>query len=182
MIKRAAACGLVAVFAAIVATAAIAGRGELKPAKGGIVAGDFVSQDLQGKTQRFATYRGKVVLLNFWATWCPPCRKEMPAMEQLYQTYKDKGFMIVAVSQDQAPPATVRSFAEELKLSFTVWHDRDSLVGKQYSVPGVPASYLIGRDGRIAYKVLGEYDWLSPEARAAVEQLITTGGTADEHR
>jgi len=68
------------------------------------------------------------------------------------------------------------------KLSFPVWHDRDSLVGKQYSVPGVPASYLIGRDGRIAYKVLGEYDWLSPEARAAVEQLITTGGTADEHR
>ena len=172
MIKRAAACGLVAVFAAIVATAAIAGRGELKPAKGGIVAGDFVSQDLQGKTQRFATYRGKVVLLNFWATWCPPCREEMPAMEQLYRAYKDRGLIVLAVSLDQAPVATVRDFAEQLKLTFPVWHDRDGLVGRQYSVPGVPTSYLVGRDGRMAWRMLGEYDWFGPEARAAVERLL----------
>jgi len=165
------ACALLAWFA-MAAVPADAGRGELKPVKGGMVAGVFVAQDLQGKTQRFATYRGKVVLLNFWATWCPPCRKEMPTMEQLYQTYKDRGLVVLAVSQDQAPLATVRSFAEELKLSFPVWHDRDGLVGRQYSVPGVPASYLIGRDGRIVYKALGEYDWFSPEARTTVEALL----------
>ena len=93
-------------------------------------------------------------------------------MEQLYQAYKDRGLVVLAVSQDQAPLATVRSFAEALQLSFPVWHDRDGLAGKQYSVPGVPTSYLIGRDGRIAYKVLGEYDWFSPETRAAVERLL----------
>ena len=93
-------------------------------------------------------------------------------MEQLYRAYKDRGLVVLAVSQDQAPLATVRSFAEELKLSFPVWHDRDGLVGKQYSVPGVPASYLIGRDGRIAWRVLGEYNWYSPEAHAAVETLL----------
>jgi peroxiredoxin len=164
--------GLVAVLSVCAAAPVTAAKGELKPVKGAVVAGDFIAQDLRGKPTRFGEIRESVVLLNFWATWCPPCRKEMPAMEQLYQAYKDKGLVVVAVSQDQAPLATVRSFAEALKLSFPVWHDRDSLVGKQYSVPGVPASYLIGRDGRIAYKVLGEYDWFSPAARAAVERLL----------
>ena len=172
MIKRATVCGLIAVFVAVVATAAIAGRAELKPVKGAVVAGNFIAQDMNGKPARFSDQRGRIVLLNFWATWCPPCRKEMPAMEQLYQAYKDRGLVVLAVSQDQAPLATVRSFAEALQLSFPVWHDRDGLAGKQYSVPGVPTSYLIGRDGRIAYKVLGEYDWFSPETRAAVERLL----------
>ncbi|OGI38505.1 MAG: hypothetical protein A2140_10515 [Candidatus Muproteobacteria bacterium RBG_16_62_13] len=160
-----------------------AAPGVLKPVKGAVVAGDFIAQDMQGKPVRFSALgTKKVVLLNFWATWCPPCRQEMPAMEQLYQAYKDRGLIVVAVSQDQAPLAAVRSFAEELKLGFPVWHDRDRLVGKQYSVPGVPTSYLIGRDGRIAYKVLGEYDWSSIEGRTAVEQLLINSGTADERR
>jgi peroxiredoxin len=158
----------------LAAVPSAAAKSELKPIKGAIIAGDFIAQDMHGKPVRFSTFgTKKVVLLNFWATWCPPCRKEMPAMEQLYQANKDRGLIVVAVSQDQAPLAAVRSFAEELKLSFPVWHDRDVLVGRQYSVPGVPTSYLIGRDGRIAYKVLGEYDWFSPEARAVVEQLLT---------
>lgn len=93
-------------------------------------------------------------------------------MEQLYQAYKDKGLVVLAVSQDQAPLATVQNFAEGLRLGFPVWHDRDGLVGRQYSVPGVPTSYLIGADGRIAYRVLGEYDWFSPEARIVVEALL----------
>jgi len=101
-------------------------------------------------------------------------------MEALYREYKERGLVVLAVSQDQAPPSTVRAFAEELGLSFPVWHDRDGLVARQYSVPGVPTSYLIGRDGRIAYRVLGEYDWLLPEARAAVEQLL--GGDAQATR
>jgi peroxiredoxin len=150
-----------------------AAPGTLKPVKGAVVAGDFIAQDMQGKPVRFSAHgTTKVVLLNFWATWCPPCRKEMPSMEQLHRANKDRGLIVLAVSQDQAPLATVRSFAEELKLGFPVWHDRDRLVGRQYSVPGMPTSYLIGRDGRIAYKVLGEYDWYSPEARAAVEALL----------
>lgn len=93
-------------------------------------------------------------------------------MERLHLAYRDRGLAVVAVSQDQAPLAAVRGFAEELGLTFPVWHDRDGLVGRQYGIPGVPASYLIGRDGRIAYKALGEYDWFSADAHAAVEALL----------
>jgi peroxiredoxin len=160
-----------------------AAPGPLTPVKGAVVAGDFVARTLQDRSARFREVQRKnVVLLNFWATWCPPCRKEMPAMEQLYQAYRDRGLIVIAVSQDQAPLATVRSFAEELKLTFPVWHDRDGLVGRQYSIPGVPASYLIGADGRIAYRVYGEYDWHSGEARAAVETLLQAPGRQDDSK
>lgn len=169
--------------------AAEAAKGELKPVKGAIIASDFMAQDLQGRPARFSELRGdvqdaqvpraqgragaaKVVLLNFWATWCPPCRKEMPTMEQLYRTYKERGLVVLAVSQDQAPLSEVRSFAEELKLSFPVWHDRDGLIGRQYSVPGVPTSYLIDAKRRMTHRVIGEYDWFSDVARAVVEQLL----------
>ena len=93
-------------------------------------------------------------------------------MEALYRAYKDRGLVVLALSQDQASSQEVKDFVNALKLSFPVWHDRDGLVGQQYSTPGVPASYLIGRDGRIAYRVLGEYDWFNLEARAAVERLL----------
>jgi peroxiredoxin len=146
----------------------------LQPVAGTVVAGDFVARDMQGKPAHFGKLRGRVVLLNFWATWCSTCRKEMPALEQLHRAYKDRGLVVLALSQDQAPLATVRGFVEEHNLSFPVWHDRDGLVGRQYSVPGVPTAYLIGADGRIAGRVFGEYDWFSPEARAAVEALLAT--------
>jgi len=164
--------GLTALLAALIAIPTAAAPGELKPVKGAIIAGDFVTQDLRGKPVRFAELRGKVVLLNFWATWCAPCRKEMPSMEQLHREYKERGLVVLAVSQDQGPIREVQAFAQELKLSFSVWHDRDGLVGRQYSIPGVPTSYLVGADGRIAYRALGEYDWSGPEARRAVERLL----------
>ncbi|OGI40636.1 MAG: hypothetical protein A2V91_03545 [Candidatus Muproteobacteria bacterium RBG_16_64_10] len=149
-----------------------AGAGELKPVKGEVMAGNFVTQDLKGQTARFNTLQGKVVLLNFWATWCATCRKEMPSMEALHQAYRDKGLVVLAVSQDRVSARSVQAYVDELKLSFPVWHDRDGLIGRQYSIPGVPASYLIGADGRIAYRVLGEYDWYGTEARAVVETLL----------
>lgn len=171
MKRRAAILTIAALLAGFAATLATAAPGGLAPVKG-IVAADFIATDTEGRKQRFAAQRGKVVLLNFWATWCPPCRREMPAMEQLHRAYGERGLAVVAVSQDQAPLAAVRAFAAELGLSFPVWHDRDGLAGRLYGIPGVPVSYLIGRDGRIAYKVSGEYDWTSPEARAAVEALL----------
>jgi len=163
-------------LAALLAVLALAplgaGAGELRPVKGAITAGDFMARDLSGRTVKFSELRGKVTLLNFWATWCPPCRKEMPSMEQLHREYRERGLVVLAVSQDKGPTREVQAFAQELKLSFAVWHDRDGIVGRQYSIPGVPASYVIGADGRIAYRVLGEYDWTSPEARRAVEALL----------
>ncbi len=160
-------------LAVLAATPAAAESENLKPVKGTVTAGDFAALDLQGRTVRFGTLRGKVVLLNFWATWCPPCLKEMPAMERLHQAYKDRGLMVLGLSQDQASADKVRAFVDKLQVTFPIWHDRDGLVGRQYSIPGVPTSYLIGADGRIAYRALGEYDWSGPAARAAVELLLS---------
>ena len=161
---------LLAVFAAVAAE----GKppAELRAAKHPIPASNFYLRDLNGELVRLSDFRGKVVLLNFWATWCPPCRKEMPAMQQLYQAYKDKGLEIVAVSVDTASTGEVRAFVEELGLTFPVLHDRDSLVSRLYSNPGVPSSYLIDPQGKVAYRVLGEYDWFGENAKNTVEKLL----------
>ncbi len=148
---------------------------ELKPHSG--TAQDFAALDLQGKPVRFSTYRGKVVLLNFWATWCPPCRKEMPSMERLHRAYRSRGLVVLAVTaQDAAPLDEVKRFAVSLGLTFPVWHDRDSAAGRQYQVPGVPTSFLIAHDGQLAYRVLGEYDWDGREAHGAIELLLDEAG------
>jgi len=166
-----------ALFAAALGAAApVAAAGELKPLRASLAAGDFAARDLDGAAVRFAAFGGKVVLLNFWATWCPPCRKEMPAMEALHRAYQDRGLVVLAVSQDRVSSREVRAYVEGLALTFPVWHDRDGIVGRQYSIPGVPTSFLIGADGRIAYRVLGEYDWASAEARRAVEALLAARG------
>ena len=162
---------------ALGATAAEAKPGaELRAVKHPIPASDFYLRDLQGKLVRLSDFRGKVVLLNFWATWCPPCRKEMPSMQRLYQAYKDKGLEIVAVSVDTASSGEVRAFTEKLGLTFTALHDRDSLVSRLYSSPGVPSSYLIDVQGKLAYRVLGEYDWFGETAKNAVEGLLPGAG------
>lgn len=153
-------------------TAAGAAGATLRPMKNPIPASTFMLRDLDDKLVSLRDFEGKVVLLNFWATWCTPCRKEMPAMEQLYQTYSAEGFVVVGVSVDQGAPGSVKAFAEKLKITFPILHDRDSIISRLYSNPGVPSSYLIDRQGRITYHVLGEYDWFSPEARDAVKGLL----------
>jgi peroxiredoxin len=160
---------LLSVFGVAVVTAA---AGELQPVKNPVPASAFMLRDSNGKLTSLADFEGKVVLLNFWATWCVNCRREMPAMERLYQSLRADGFEIVAVSVDQASTEKVKAFAEELKLTFPVLHDRDSIISSLYSNPGVPVSYLIDRRGRITHRVLGEYDWFSQEARTAVKGLL----------
>ena len=145
---------------------------ELRALKHPIPASDFYLRDLNGKLVRLSDFQGKVVLLNFWATWCPPCLKEMPSMQQLYQAYRDKGLEIIAVSVDTAPTARVKAFVEKLGLTFTVLHDRDSLISRLYSNPGVPSTYLIDSQGKLAYRVLGEYDWVSEKATMTIKALL----------
>lgn len=144
----------------------------LKPAKNLLPADNFTLRDLNGKLVSLKGFEGRVVLLNFWATWCSPCLKEMPTMERLYQAYSAKGLVVVGVSVDRSGPGAVREFAQKLKITFPILHDRDMLTSGHYSNPGVPSSYLIDRQGRIAYRVLGEYDWFSSEAREAVNALL----------
>ncbi len=162
------------VLALLSGTATASAANELKSFSG--TAADFAAQDLQGRPVRFSAHRGKVVLLNFWATWCPPCRKEMPAMERLHRAYRERGLVVLAVSEDTVPPEEVKRFAALLGLTFPVWYDRSGEAGRQYRIPGVPTSYLVTHDGQLAWRVLGEYDWSGKEAIGAIELLLDEAG------
>ena len=117
-------------------------------------------------------YRGKVTLVNIWATWCVPCRVEMPAMEQLYDSLAPRGFAIAAVSIDEGSPDDVRAFGQQLNLSFDLLQDRSTRIQQIYQTTGVPESFLLDRRGVIVKRVIGAHDWSSPVNRALVERLL----------
>jgi peroxiredoxin len=117
-------------------------------------------------------YRGAVTLVNVWATWCVPCRVEMPAMEKLYDSLAPHGFKIAAVSIDEGPPEDVRAFGQQLGLTFDLLQDRSTKVQQIYQTSGVPESFLLNRDGVIVKRVIGAHDWSSPVNRALIERLL----------
>ena len=117
-------------------------------------------------------YRGAVTLVNIWATWCVPCRVEMPAMEKAYQSLAPRGFKIAAVSIDEGSPEDVQAFARELGLSFDILQDRSTKVQQIYQTTGVPESFLLNRDGVIVKRVIGAQDWGSAVNRALIERLL----------
>jgi cytochrome c biogenesis protein CcmG/thiol:disulfide interchange protein DsbE len=121
-------------------------------------------------------YRGAVTLVNIWATWCVPCRVEMPAMEKLYQSLAPRGFRIAAVSIDEGSPEDVQAFSRELGLSFDILQDRSTKVQQIYQTTGVPESFLLNREGIIVKRVIGAQDWSSPVNRALIERLLDEPG------
>ncbi|MEE4262019.1 MAG: TlpA disulfide reductase family protein [Desulfobacteraceae bacterium] len=144
-----------------------------KPRLGkGLPAPDFTLPGLDGQMVRLADYRGKVVLLNIWATWCPPCVEEMPSMEKLYQTFKAEGFEILAVSMDESGAQAVRPFMKKLRLSFPALTDTQGALKSLYQTTGVPESFIIDKDGVIVEKIIGPRDWASPGAIFSFRNLI----------
>jgi cytochrome c biogenesis protein CcmG/thiol:disulfide interchange protein DsbE len=121
-------------------------------------------------------YRGAVTLVNIWATWCIPCRVEMPAMERVYQDLAPKGFKIAAVSIDEGNPDDVREFGQELGLTFDLLQDRTTAVSQIYQTTGVPESFLLNRDGIIVKRLMGDHDWSSEVNRRLIERLLDEGG------
>jgi peroxiredoxin len=117
-------------------------------------------------------YKGKVTLVNIWATWCVPCRVEMPAMQSVYDSLRSRGFRIAAVSIDEGDATEVRNFAAELGLTFDILHDPSGRVQQVYQTTGVPESFLLDRDGVIVKRVIGAHDWSSPVNRQLVERLL----------
>ncbi len=136
---------------------------------------NFRLWDLEGEVVDLSTYRGSVVLLNFWATWCGPCRVEMPSMEVLYRHFNRKDFEILAISTDAQGVAVTRPFRDSIGLSFPILHDSDYRVGVLYGARTLPMTYLIDRDGVIHSRVFGARDWQSPEARALIRELLAKG-------
>jgi cytochrome c biogenesis protein CcmG/thiol:disulfide interchange protein DsbE len=133
---------------------------------------DFTVPQLTSQQLRLSDFKGRVVFLNFWATWCVPCREEMPSMERLYQRYGDRGLTILAVSVDTGRPATVAAFTKMLRLTYPIGLDPKMEVAEQYRVRGLPSSFLIDRQGNVAAIAIGPRDWDSPPARAVVEALL----------
>jgi peroxiredoxin len=133
---------------------------------------NFQLRDLNGHLITLSDLRGKVVLLNFWATWCGPCRVEMPAMEQLYRMFQRKDFEILAVSTDAQGAAITRPFQQENRLTFPILHDPDYRVGLTYGARSLPMTFLIDRQGIIRHQVFGARDWEAPEAQQLVQMLM----------
>jgi len=138
----------------------------------GHLAPDFVLQTLDGREIRLSDYRGHVVFLNFWATWCGPCKIEMPAMEKLYREFRPKGFAVLAVSSDPEGAAVTRPYRDALGLSFTIAHDPEMTVGHLYGVRTLPITFLVGRDGVITHQIFGSREWGNAEARGGMRKLL----------
>ena len=127
---------------------------------------------LTGGTQSLNDLQGKVVFLNFWATWCGPCREEMPSMEALYNRYKDRGLEIIAVNSGEKQ-TDVFNFMKNNKLTFPAWLDEDARISISYGIQAIPTSFLIDRDGKIILRLVGSIDWDTPKIHTAFETLLS---------
>jgi cytochrome c biogenesis protein CcmG/thiol:disulfide interchange protein DsbE len=147
-----------------------------EPLTVGKAAPDFQLPDLNDKEIRLSDYRGKVVFLNFWATWCKPCREEMPSMEVLYKNFEKDGLVILAVSIDRVTTKKeIPPFVKSLNLTFPVLVDSWGQTDKRYKLMGVPETYIIDREGTLREKVIGPRDWTRLDNLQILTQLIKQG-------
>ncbi len=145
--------------------------------EGSVEAPGFITEDAAGNRVDFTSFRGRLVVLNFWATWCPPCRLEMPAMERLYQEFRGKGLAMVAVNFMESPEL-VRAFAEEQQLTYPMLLDRQAEIAERYGVMRLPETVLIGRRGELIAKTIGYKDWYKDDVRGLVAALLEDEGVA----
>lgn len=164
-------------------------RGRFEPPVVGADAPDFTYPTLDGDPVTLSDFEGsKVVLVNVWATWCAPCRYEMPSMQALYREFGDEAFEILAVSIDARlgetdamgrPGGDMRAFADSLGLTFPLLHNPSGDIQELYRTTGVPETFLVGKDGVIYKKVTGGADWHTPQNRELVRRLIAEAGEGE---
>lgn len=146
---------------------------ESAPVAAGDKAADFKLEALDGSTVSLDQLKGKVVFLNVWATWCGPCREEMPSMETLYDEFRaNPDFVMLAVSQDTRGRAQVASYVEKNGYHFKILLDPENKVGEAYEVSGVPETFIINRQGRIVAHHMGAFDWSRPDVKQALKDLL----------
>ncbi len=150
-----------------------------EPLTVGKVAPDFRLPDLNDKEVRLSEFRGKVVFLNFWATWCKPCREEMPSMEVLYKNFEKDGLVILAVSIDRVTTKKdIPPFVKGLNLTFPVLVDSWGQTDKKYKLMGVPETYIIDQQGILREKIIGPRDWTVLANLETISRLLKNGPTS----
>ncbi len=151
----------------------------LSPVAAKPTAPDFTLPDSEGQSVKLSDLRGKVIVLNFWATWCPPCREEMPSMQTLWESFKGKDFELLAVNVGEDEDM-VFAFRHELSkaLKFPILLDQQSQVARMYPIRGLPTTYVLDKQGRIVYQAVGGRDWNSDEIKQLLRELIGPGTKA----
>ncbi len=150
-----------------------AGGSRFRPLQAGEPVPAYAAVDLAGDTLALADLRGEVVVLNLWATWCHPCREEMPALQRLHETYRDRGLRVLGVSIDGRSSAElIPGFLEEVGVTFPILRDPEERVVRAFTTMGVPETFLIGRDGTLLHRWIGAFDPMAPEHRARVEAAL----------
>jgi len=144
----------------------------IQPIRAGTKAPNFRLEDLGGKKSELKHYKGKVVFLNFWATWCGPCKEEMPSMEELCKQFKDKDFVFLTISVDYAGIKPVKDFIEKHRYTFPVLIDPKCETLDLFEVKGIPTTFLIDKKGIIIGKAIGPNDWKRSEVVSIINLLL----------
>lgn len=140
---------------------------QLIPVPGKVPAPDFTLEDTEGNQHRLSDYRGRTVIINFWTTWCPPCREEIPSMNRAWQMLEDDGVVILAINMGEDED-TIFIFTADYPADFPLLLDRDGAVIADWPVKGLPTTYVVAPDGTIAYRAIGGREWDDP---AFLEQI-----------
>lgn len=143
--------------------------------RAGFPAPNFTLKDVNGRSYRLADLRGQIVFLNIWATWCPPCRMEMPSMERLHRRLQGKDFIMLAVSEDEDGVTAVRPFIDQMGLTFPVLLDPEGVLPSRYGVTGYPETFVIDRDGSVIQHTIGPENWESEAAYRYFLKVIEPG-------
>jgi len=149
----------------------IAGSAHGKMPDIGSVAPDFTLRSSTGKNLKLSEYRGQVVMINFWATWCAPCRQEMPHLNRLYEQYRKAGFMLLGVNIDDNPKAA-QAMAEQLGVRFPVLYDTTKQVSQRYDVDAMPSTVIVDRDGKVQYLHRGYRSGTEQKYEAKVREIL----------
>ncbi|WP_455199035.1 TlpA family protein disulfide reductase [Kaarinaea lacus] len=136
-------------------------------------AADFTLKDMDDSSHSLKDYQGKVVMLNFWATWCPPCRHEMPSMEEVYQRYEDQGFAVLAINEwEDADRVFIYTGQLSIPPTFPILFDKLGVVADKYAVKGLPTTVLLNRKGQVVYRAIGGRDFNHPEVDKVIRALL----------
>jgi len=136
-------------------------------------------KNLKGERVSLEEFKGRVVLVHFWATWCLPCRQELPTLQRLWEEMGERGLVVLAIAIDRRDADKIQGFKEEHGLTFPILLDPKGIARKAYLVRGIPTTYIIGRDGRFSGLAIGARDWTSQQLRAFLQRLLGERGLSN---